>query len=589
MRLTQYSSDVLVTEDVDRLAIHADDSIFRAMTTIEAAPTYGLPSGMALVVDNDARLVGVITDGDIRDALIKAATVETPVRDVMTNDPIKVSTSVPPHDVLDDIRRQIESGGRPRTIRHAVLVDDQHRVQGLIDVGQLAQNLSLQRDTVGVIGMGFVGLTLALTLAESGYKVYGWDTNPVVMSGLQQGTSHVHELGLDRLLTAQLERRQFVPAHDYDQLRDCGIFVIAVNTPVIGGTPDLTFVRAATTDLCNILKPGALVMLRSTVPIGTCRDVVKPIIEDQTAYHVGRDVGLVFAPERTVQGDALAELRALPQVIGGINSWSTEVAARFFARFAPIIVRANTLEDAEMIKLLNNTFRDISFAFANEIALLCEEYNLDAARVVHTANTGYPRNPIAWPSPGVGGACLSKDPYILASSQRDHEGIPPLAQVARHINELMPRQLAERLLNAFEQMGKESADCKVFVAGLAFKGEPETNDLRGSPALATITALQGHVGEIVGYDPVIERTVLEQCGIVWQEIETGFANADAVLIMNNHRSFAQLDIHTLVKTMASNAVVFDGWRHFTDEDVEQEPGVRYMSLGYLTPWRAPSP
>ena len=318
--------------DLAPLMLNADGSIFSALTAIESGGRFGLPSGIALVVDADQHLVGVITDGDIRDALLHGSSLDTPIREAMTTNPIAIHENFLNDDPIAEIRRQMEVSNRQRSIRHALVVDSEQHVVGFLDVTQLMQSQYLHHNSVAVIGLGFVGITLALTLAEVGLDVYGWDVSEPVRDLLKSGKSHVMEVGIDRLLKLQLERETLHIASDYEDLANCGVFIVAVNTPVHDGVPVLDYVEAATRELCRFLKPGSLVVLRSTVLVGTCRNVVQRIIEEETDYRVGRDIGLAFAPERTVQGKALAELRALPQVIGGA---ATSGAAKQLPRSSP--------------------------------------------------------------------------------------------------------------------------------------------------------------------------------------------------------------------------------------------------------------
>jgi UDP-N-acetyl-D-mannosaminuronic acid dehydrogenase len=241
-----------------------------------------------------------------------------------------------------------------------------------------------------------------------------------------------------------------------------------------------------------------------------------------------------------------------------------------------------SLEEAELVKLINNSSRDLSFAFANEVAVICEKYNQDAVRVIEAANLGYPRNPVALPSPGVGGSCLKKDPHFLSSLCPSDS--PDLASIGRQVNEMMPKRVAKRLIGALTEMGKTAASARVFILGFAFKGEPETTDLRDSPTLELLEQLRGQFGQITGFDPLVPRHELEARGVTWCSVEEGFANADAVLFMNNHRDYARLNVYGLSRTMKLPGVIFDGWHVFNPDEIEKMQGVRYMGLGYLTPW-----
>jgi len=585
MSLSDYPVGVLLRSHTEKLAVASDSRLFHAMTAMEMATKYGLPSGLSIVVDEGFRLVGIITDGDIREAQLKGFDINSPVTDVMTREPVVIFDGTPAKDVLDEIRRQIRESGRIRTIGHAVLVDPSRRVLGLVDVSRLASSQSWHWDTVGVIGLGYVGLTIAVSLAEMGFEVIGWDRHEEVRAGLRRGASHVYEVGLEGVLKAQLEKGRFLVASSYTDLKRCRCFLICVNTLVNdAAVPDLTQLEEAVAELISNLKAGDLIVLRSTVPVGTCRNLVKKAIDTKTDFLVGKDLGLAFAPERTVEGRALEEIRTLPQVIGGINDWSTEATARIFSKLSPTVVRVDTLEEAEFVKLVNNAFRDLSFAFANEIAMMCEAYNLNSVKIIKAANSGYPRNPISLPSPGVGGTCLKKDPYILASAESKRDGVPSLSEIGRRINEKVPGRIARRLLDALEECGKKPSQCTVFVLGFAFKGEPETTDMRGSSTLDLVEMLRPEVASIRGYDPIVPKDEVARTGVVWKEIEEGFSGADAVVFMTNHRSFTAVDVYGLAERMRRPAIFFDGWHLFELDAIERVSGVRYMGMGYMTPW-----
>lgn len=384
------------------------------------------------------------------------------------------------------------------------------------------------------------------------------------------------------MLSTQLADGRLTIAKSHAETRDCHVYIIAVSTPLQDGNPNLSFLKKAIETISNHLRSGDLVILRSTVPVGTCRGLVKETIEACNSLLVGPDIGLVFAPERTIEGRALEELRTLPQIIGGFDHWSVESASRIFSRLTSTVVHMKSLEEAELVKLINNSSRDLSFAFANEIAVICEKYNQNAFRVIEAANLGYPRNHVALPSPGVGGSCLKKDPYFLAALCPSH--LPEIASVGRQINEMMPKRVRQRILDALREMGKTLSQVRIFILGFAFKGDPENTDLRDSPTLQVVESLLGRVDRITGFDPIISRETVETLGVDWRFVEEGFSQADAILFMNNHRDLSKLDVYRLVKTMNLPGVFFDGWHLFNAEEIEKIQGVRYMGLGYVTPW-----
>ncbi|MFA5295597.1 MAG: nucleotide sugar dehydrogenase [Methanoregulaceae archaeon] len=574
--------DRVIMNSIENIFVLSDKTIFDVISTIENAQKMGLPAGIGLVVDEIGHLEGVITDGDIRAALLKGFQMDSSVKEIMTKDPVVILHDTPFENILDEIQQQIIDSGRIRVIRYAILIDSSRKVLGLIDVNQVLISAASRYEIVGIIGLGYVGLTLAVSLAEVGYTVIGWDSNTDIRESLSEGILHIHEKGLDAVLKAQLYRRKLKFASHLTELSSCRVFIICVNTPVINSIPELRYIDSAIRELCTILKKGDLIILRSTVPIGTCTGLVRKIIETHTNHVVGKDIGISFAPERTVEGKALEELKTLPQIVGGNDSWSCESTIKIFSRLSPSIIRMNSLEEAEFVKLINNSFRDVSFAFANEVALMCDEYNLNAGKIIKAANSGYPRNTIASPSPGVGGSCLKKDPYVFISGKSD-DGIPSLTRIGRQINEMMPLKIAQKIISVLRECNKNTEDSSVFILGFAYKGEPETIDTRDSPTLDLIGELRGKIDNIYGWDPIVPRTTIENFGIIWKDIEDGFRGSDAVLIMNNHRSFSNMDVTRLLTYVRRPAVFFDGWNLFDQNHIEQIEGIRYMTMGYITP------
>ena len=245
------------------------------------------------------------------------------------------------------------------------------------------KNLTEKDNTVCVLGLGYVGLTLATVLSDVGFNIYGVDKNEQVIDSLRIGKSHFYEKGLEELLSKLLISTN-PPKFDCKiENQIASIYIITVGTPIIKSSsePNLDYVINASVDIGNILKKGDLVILRSTVPVGTTRNIVLPILEKISGLKINKDFDLAFCPERTVEGKALTELKELPQIIGGFNEKSIQRASDFFNKFTNEVINVGELESAEMIKILNNTFRDIIFAYSNQMALLCQELNLNMVKL----------------------------------------------------------------------------------------------------------------------------------------------------------------------------------------------------------------
>ena len=295
-------------------------------------------------------------------------------------------------------------------------------------------------NTVGIVGLGYVGLTLAVTLARKGFSVHGMDASTRVLDALAQKRPHLFEPGVEEGLQAYLGERLFVgPA-----LPERGVeaAILCVSTPVNPDThaPELENLRRAARHIVERCADGTLVIVRSTVPVGGSRSVVLPELRARW----GRQ-RLAFAPERTIQGQALRELEELPQVVGGLDPESRDLAAALFSRVTNRIVSVGSLETAELVKLVNNCHTDLIYSYGNEVAFMAERWGLDPLEVIRAANLDYPRPDLAKPG-FVGGGCLSKDPYILMSAATAAGYTPWLVGQARGLNERLPLHVAERLV-----------------------------------------------------------------------------------------------------------------------------------------------
>ncbi len=427
-----------------------------------------------------------------------------------------------------------------------------------------------------VIGLGYVGLTLSVVLAEKGFKVYGVETNGELVEQLKNGKPHFHEKGLEVLLKKFINKNLFISTEiPVDISMD--VFIISVGTPLDKTTkkPIISHIESAVTDVAKKLRPGGLVVLRSTVPVGLTRSYVLPILQK----HQNERFYLAFAPERTIEGKALSELKYLPQVVGGLDEESLNKASEIFIQVTRTITRVGSLETAEMIKILDNSYRDLTFAFANEMAMVARQLGLNAVEFIEAANFGYPRTNV--PVPGfVGGACLEKDPHILVDFATMAGYTPRLVATARTINESLPGFTADIVVKHCLAKGKDIKNAKIFVSGLAFKGRPETDDLRGSPTVDFLNCLKDAGAQnIFGHDFVVKEEAITGLGITPCTLEEGFRGADGVLFMNNHASYEYFDIEKLLPYLNPHALFFDGWHLFDSKVVRLHNNIIYEGLG----------
>jgi len=429
---------------------------------------------------------------------------------------------------------------------------------------------------VCIIGLGYVGLTLALSFADCGIKVIGVDSNKKIISSLKSGKLTISENNVNSLLSKYLGNNFEV--HDTIPNQKIDTFVISVGTPLDESkSPIMDYISQSSEAVASKLEPSQLVILRSTVPVGTTRNLVIPILEEKSELVAGKDFEVVFAPERTAEGVAISEMRKNPQIIGGLSEKGIVQASELFKKLTPTIVPVSKLETAEMIKLIDNSYRDVHFAYSNEIALLCEMLHIDAKECINKANFQYPRNSIPTPSPGVGGPCITKDPLILVHVAKQFGYKPNLIIHSRWLNEYVPSHLASKVIKKIETAGKKINNAKIFVIGFAFKGNPETADTRHSSTLILVKELKKQISTIYGYDPVVPTKELETIGVIPSTIEEGFKDADCVIIMNNHKSYLSLNMKNLINKTSKPCVFVDCWSMF--ENIAEEKDVIYTGVG----------
>ena len=423
---------------------------------------------------------------------------------------------------------------------------------------------------IGIVGLGYVGVTLAAALARKGFEVHGVDTQPAVLESLRRGRAHIFEPGVDEAFAACVGRSIFVggslPA-------DLDAAVICVSTPVDEQTrrPDLTHLAAAAGQVAGWCGPDTLVVVRSTVPVGTSRAVVLPPL----LARWGR-ARLVMAPERTIQGQALRELVELPQVVGGLDGDSLRAGLDLFGGLATQVVPVSTLEAAELVKLSNNCHTDLIYAFGNEIALIAERHGLDPLEVIGAANLDYPRPDLSRPG-YVGGGCLSKDPYLMIDGAGDQE--PFLVGAARRLNEYLPEHVAGRVVDLIRREHGTTRGARLAVLGWAYKGWPPTDDMRGTPITSMMPVFRDAGVRVFGHDPMVTDDTIRRHGGEPLSIDKAFTDADAVLVVNDHPDYRAIEIGSAIGA-GGPKVVFDSWR-ILDERAITAAGIRYAGIGYL--------
>jgi UDP-N-acetyl-D-mannosaminuronic acid dehydrogenase len=398
------------------------------------------------------------------------------------------------------------------------------------------------------------------------------------VESLHRGQAHFFEPGLNDLLTKLVQAGRISFATRIPEDWRGSTYVVTVGTPLDrNGRVRLDMIENVSREIARHLRADDLIVMRSTVKPGTTRGVVMPVLDT-----AGVSYDIAFCPERTLEGQALKELRELPQIVGGISPAARVRAAQLFSFITATVVQVSTLEAAEMIKLIDNTQRDVWFAFANEVAGMCDALGIGVMEVANAGKLGYPRSNLARPGP-VGGPCLEKDSYILAEKLTEFGLEPAITLAARRLNEAQPRASAERMKSFTGSLPGFPAKPVVALLGLAFKGRPATDDLRGTMALPILAHLRASFPQATfrGFDPVVAPAAIADTFAIAPagSLEDAFRGAHLVVIANNHATFADMQIEVLAGTMARPALLYDFWNNFDPKELTLPDGVRYMGLG----------
>lgn len=399
----------------------------------------------------------------------------------------------------------------------------------------------LKVNSLCVIGLGYIGLPTACTFAAHGIDVLGVDTNPQVIETLQSGGLHLHEPGLQEIVDAAFRSGKLRVSSG---AAPADAFIIAVPTPIrTDKSSDLRAVIAAAESIVNCLQPGNLVVLESTSPPRTTTDVVVPILE-RSGLKAGTDFYVAYSPERVLPGQILRELVENARVIGGIDRSSAEAGRDLYGVFVRGEIVLADATTAEMVKLMENTFRDVNIAVANEFSRLADSFGVDVWQAIEIANR-HPRVNILNPGPGVGGHCISVDPWFLVEAAPE---LTALIRTAREVNDRQPEFVVELVRRALGTLiGK-----RIAVLGLAYK--PNVDDLRESPAVEVAQLLTRHGAVVEAYEPF--KLGAELPGIpLAGTLDAAIGSADAVLLLVGHDQFQQLVPFDVIQRTTARTVI----------------------------------
>lgn len=420
--------------------------------------------------------------------------------------------------------------------------------------------------TIGIIGLGYVGLTLAIAAADNGIQVYGIETNVHIKECLRENKAHFYEPGLDNLILRH-NNKSFFLVEEFPKNIQYDAFIITVGTPLhghMGGggekTPNFEYIKSALQSVKDVYTGEQMIVLRSTVSVGTTRNVVIPFLAQMCGKNA-EDILIGMCPERTLEGKAVLELTHLPQIISGNNEKSLDIAQGLFRKITPYVITANSLEEAELIKLYCNTYRDMTFAIGNAFCMAAQQFKVNGIDVIKHANEGYNRSNIAYPG-FVAGPCLEKDAYILINNMPECDS-KDFIMSARRFNESLENIVVEWVHRC---IGEPSEEKIITLSGMAFKGQPETSDLRGSSSVYIAEKLKKkgykmHLHDFVALPSEMEGLKLGKC---YTDIYEACEESSLLLVLNNHKKYSSLLYNPVFSRSNRKFAILDSWAACTE-------------------------
>jgi len=440
---------------------------------------------------------------------------------------------------------------------------------------ELKHKIEEKTATIGIIGLGYVGLPMASLFADRGYQVKGADINETIVKTIMSGQTPINETGLKKIIQNTVKSGKLTATTNVDSaVQESDIIVIVVQTPINDDNkPNLKAFKSACKTVANNISKGKLIVIESTIPPGTMKNIVEPIIYQKTKMTAGTDYFLAYSPERAIPTQTLKEIQTNSRVIGGINNESSTLASTLYSTITTGELMPADLGTAEMVKIIENTYRDVNIALSNEIAMFCEKLDIDAVKAIKIANK-HPRVNLHLPGPGVGGHCIPKDPYFLLSKAEELGINLKIISSARKINENMPNHLLNLIETSLKKVDKDIKTSKVSILGVAYKGN--TDDIRGTPSEKVIKTLMKMDVDFISHDPFVSN---DFGGKFSNDLEEVIEDSDCIVIMTDHDAYKEMNLKTFTTMMKKPSVIIDG-RRILDPKAVEKAGAMYTGIGY---------
>lgn len=420
--------------------------------------------------------------------------------------------------------------------------------------------------TIGAVGLGYVGQPFVGAMAEAGFAVIGLDIDQDLIDRLSKDyTPTVYEPGLEKIFKSHQSNISFTSSYKF-MMEKSDVIFLSVGTPLNEeGEPDSKSIESCVSEIAPRVRDGQLIILRSTVVPGTTRWLTQQI-QEKSGLQSGINFFVAFSPERTISGNAVEELKTLPAIVGGMDDESTRRSVHIMELLSKsIVITTSSPEIAEVSKLVDNMYRTLNIGFANELGLIAEGAGIDAYEVVNAVNKSYDRTSVFRPALGAEGPCLSKDPLILRHFAKTKGVETSILDAVVNVNKNATARIAFEIIDFIKRHTINKPT--ISLLGLAFKGNPETDDVRGSPVIAVIDSIQNYFEteeiKFKLYDPIVTNFYGMSAE---SDIDDSIRDANVVVIMNDHKSLRGINVSRITQLTKRPLLIIDAWHSINDLD-----------------------
>jgi len=511
---------------------------------------------IAISLSKNNLIDGIISRGDLGRILSRKPQLEKPIKYFLNKNFFSIQEKNLDNDLYSSIAKFTNKRSKQFKINEIIILDNKNKFKGILDLSKIINLLKYKK--ICVIGLGHIGLPLLLFLSTKFDKINGFDSSRKKINDIYKNNLDIYEKGLDKLLSFSVSQKKLLLSDNLKKVTS-DIYIICLGSEIINKKPSNSNLIKIANKISQVLKKDDLIILRGTVQVGFTRQVLKKIIEKKTKWICGKDFFIGFIPERLVEGNALEELKTIPQVYAGYSYECNKIMTSFMEQTFQRYILCEQLEEAELIKLASNAYRDLNFAFANQISKVSRKFNLSGSELINKANYGYARNLISRPSIGVGGFCLPKDPTLLSKSLKKLNYNYIFSDISKKANEDFLRFNLNRI-NKIIKKDINKKNIKIMIFGISYKSYPENIDTRNSIGLRIGNHLTKQKVKCFYYDKLNYLYNKKKLNIKVHKNFKNINNFDGIIVVNEHKDFEEILSNNLSKNTSKNKkIIFDTW------------------------------